>query len=579
MIARSLIVLLLLIFPFYVFAQETDDAAQEKQRRQMVLINQILGDIPQLKLGENRAFVYAKVGSLIWKTDEKLARTLFQNAVGELINAQTQAEADTRNAPYQNNLLTGQNPRPQILNLIAARDAELALDYLVKTRPSKISKALLTAPNKSSKISTSNNSYAYLAQNERNLEQNFTRLAADQSPERAIKLLKESLKKGLTNQTLSLLKKLHTKDAEAANEIASEIVGKLIQSDFKGANGGYSQNANVALTFLTDYIRPKNETEKYIKFDNSQMRSLADKLISFALQQTNRYGSSYAFSMLPIAEKLSPGSVAKLKQMQNNVSRNSGWGNLPPEVAKLVRNSETTAEMILGAAAKVPVNSRRQIYQMAANKFAQQGDINRATEVLNDNFADDALDEALRNLNAQYSYTLISAGKFAEAERIIDGFPENVRLNALINLANAIYQKNPEENKSYAASVLGKARAAIPYKPENTNEMSILMQIISAYSIIEPAESFRMFESVIPQINELTEASAVLYGFQRGSNVKQGEFLMTNGNSLGIISINNGILRKLAEKDFDRTMNLINIFSRREHQVNLKMQLAEGMFS
>ncbi len=327
MIARSLFCLLLLTLPFYVFAQETDDAAKEKQRRQVVLVNQLLGDIPQLKLGENRALVYAKVGNLIWKNDEKLARTLFQNAVGELINAQNLAEADTKNAAYQNSLLTGQNPRPQILNLIAARDAESALDYLVKSRPAKISKAMLISPDKSSKISNSNNNYAYLVQNETNLEQNFIRLAADQNPERAVKLLKDSLKKDLTPQTLNLLQKLHTKDADAANEFASEIIGKLIDGSFDTSNSGYPQNANVALTFLTEHIRKKNENEKFINFDNSQMRNLANKLISSALRQANRYGNAYAYSMLPIAEKLLPGSVAKLKQMQNNAARSSGWGN------------------------------------------------------------------------------------------------------------------------------------------------------------------------------------------------------------------------------------------------------------
>ncbi len=60
MIARSLFGLLLLTFPLFVFAQETDDAAKEKQRRQVVLINQLISDIPTLKLGENRALVYAK---------------------------------------------------------------------------------------------------------------------------------------------------------------------------------------------------------------------------------------------------------------------------------------------------------------------------------------------------------------------------------------------------------------------------------------------------------------------------------------------------------------------------------------
>ena len=208
-----------------------------------------------------------------------------------------------------------------------------------------------------------------------------------------------------------------------------------------------------------------------------------------------------------------------------------------PEVSKLLSNGDTTPEMLLGAVSKVPLQSRSQIYQMAANKFAQQGNINRAAEVLNDNFSDDALEEMLRNLNSQYAYTLISAGKFAEAETLIDSLPENTRLNMLINLANAIYQKNPEENKSHAASVLGKARALIAYKPEDSNEMSMLMQIISAYSVIEPSEGFRIFESLTPQINELAEAAITIYGFQKSSNVKDGEFLMTTGDSLGIVSV------------------------------------------
>ncbi|MEO8072141.1 MAG: hypothetical protein ABI686_02735 [Acidobacteriota bacterium] len=580
MMARSLICLLLFIFPFHVFAQETDDAAKEKQRHQVVLVNQILSDIPTLKLGENRAYADAKVGNLVWKTDEKLARTLFQSAVGELINAQNLAEADTKNTNYQYALLNGQNIRPQILTTIASRDAELALDYLVKTRPANITKALLNSSVKSSKIKNSNNNYANLVQTETNLEQSFIRLAADQNPERAVKLLKESLKKGLSEETLSLLKKLYAKDAEAANEIASEIVAKLIQKGFDSQNQNYSQNANVAISFLSEFIREKNETEKYIKFDSSQMQTLADKLISYALQTTNRYGNGYAYSMLPIAEKLSPGSVAQIKQMQNvNVRRSWGWGGYDPEVTKLLSNGDTTAEMLLGTAAKVPERSRSQIYQMAANKFAQQGDLNRATEVLNDNFSDDALEEMLRNLNYQYSYNLINAGKFAEAERLIDGFPENTRLSALINLANAIYQKNPEENKSYAVSVLGKARSSIAYKPEDSNEMSMLMQIISAYALIEPSEAFRIFESLTPQINELSEAAAITYGFQKSSNVKGGEFVITNGNSLGVISFDPSIFKKLAEKDFDRTMNLINSFSRHENQVALKMQLAEGILN
>lgn len=572
MIARSLFCLLL--FVSSVFAQNSDDEAKIKQHRQTVLIEQILSDIPNLKLGENRAFVYAKVGNLVWRTDEKRARSLFQNAVGELINAQILAEADKKNAGYQNDLLTGQNTRPQILNTIASRDAELALEYLYKTRPEKVLKAFSISSAKGSKFSNSEN-YSHLVQNETNLEQSFIRLAVDQNPQRAVKLLKESLKKGVSNETLNLLKKLHEKDTESADGFASEIIGKLVQSNFNGENQPNYQNINVATNFLTEFIRERTPTEKFLKFDNSQMKSLADKLISFYLQQGDRYGYS-GYSILPIAKKFSPESIEQLKQKQRSNGRHGLHSDYDPEISKFL--NEATAEQILGEAKKFPKNTRRQIYQTAASKFAQQGDINRAKEVLADTFSDDALEEANRQLDWQYSYSLISQGKFAEAERMIDEFPETARLGALVNLANAIYQQD-SANKSYSMAVLAKARASIAEKPEDSTEMAELMQIISAYSLIESVEAFRLIESLIPQINELSEAAVIIYGFQRGSNVKNGEFLLTNGNPAGFYFNDYSILAKLAKSDFDRLTILIDGFSRRESRIALKLQLAEGILN
>lgn len=566
----------LLSIPLLVFAQNSDKVAKEKERQKNVLLEQIVGDVPNLKLGENRALVFAKVGYQFWATDEKRARALFQNAIGELINAQTLAEADKKNTNYQNELVTGQTTRPQILNTIASRDAELALEYLFKTRPAAISKAFSSPAN--SKISNSSANYRYLATNEFNLEQSFIRLAADQNPERAATLLKESLKKGVSGETLNLLKKLHAKDAETANELAVEIVGKLIQSKFTAENQPDYQNINVVVVFLTEFIREKTPTEKALKFDDSQMRNLAEKLISFNLRQSGSYGYYNPYQIIPIAEKLAPAAVEQLKKLQRNNPRRSFDWNYDPDVSKLL-NGETTAEQLLVEAKKFPVNSRRQIYQTAANKFVQQGDFSRATEVLTDNFSDDALEEAIRNLNSQYSYNLISAEKFAEAERIIDEMPENQRNSSLINLANAIYQKNPEENKSYAVAVLEKARALISEKPENSSEMSNLMQIITTYSNIEPTEAFRLFVPLIPQINELSDAAVIVNGFQGNSNIRQGEFLMTQGISYGFSGADFSVLQILAKNDFDRTMNLVDGFARLEIRIVLKLQLAESILN
>lgn len=562
-------------FSLIVFAQSPGEEAKEKERQKNDLLEQILGDVPNLKLGENRALVLTKVGNHFWEKDEKRARALFQSAIGELINAQIIAEAAQKNAAYHYDLLTGQGTRAQILNLIASRDAELALEYLVKSRPALIARvfSLQQAP-KTSKISDFRSSYRYTAENEFNLEQSFIRLAADQNPERAAALLKESLKKGVSAETLNLLKKLHSKNAETANELASELAGKLAQSKFLEENQPNYQNLNAALAFLGEYLREKPATEKALKFDDSQMRTLADKLIVFYLRQNNSHNYYNYYQIIPIAEKFAPGTIEQLKQIQKNAPRHGAYVYHDPELNKLL-TEETTAEQMLAEAKKFPEMARRQIYHAAANKFAQQGDMNRALEVLTDNFSDETLEEAIRNLNWQYSYNLMSAGKFVEAERIIDAMPEQQRQSSYINLANAIYQKNPIENKSHAVAVLEKARVLIPEKPENSTEMSQLMQIIGAYSNIETSKAFLLFEPLIPQFNELADAAIILHGFQGNPHIRQGEFLLSQGISYGIFGADFSVISKFVKNDFDRAMNLVNGFARREIRIAMKLQLAE----
>src|SRR5215213_5601213 len=83
---------LLLLFSFHVFGQNPDDAVKEKQERDLKLLEQILSDAKNLRLPENRAYIFARVGNSLWQTDEKTARKLFQNAVADLIAAQMEVQ-------------------------------------------------------------------------------------------------------------------------------------------------------------------------------------------------------------------------------------------------------------------------------------------------------------------------------------------------------------------------------------------------------------------------------------------------------------------------------------------------------
>ncbi|HTH36912.1 MAG TPA: hypothetical protein VL572_03060, partial [Pyrinomonadaceae bacterium] len=123
-------------------AQDNDEEAKEKQRQKLLIAESIVGDIGQLVLEENRSVALARLGSSIWTFDEKRARGMFQEAIGELIAAQAAAEAN-RKTNQNNELLTGQSTRPQVLNSIAQRDAEFALQSFYKTRPAAIQRAML----------------------------------------------------------------------------------------------------------------------------------------------------------------------------------------------------------------------------------------------------------------------------------------------------------------------------------------------------------------------------------------------------------------------------------------------------
>lgn len=568
---------ILVAFFSIVSAQEKSDAEALRKKQFKDLTEQIIAEIPNLKLGENRALIYAKIGSLVRKSDKKTAYALYQNAVSELIGAQMEAESISKNRNNYNSLINGQTPRTQILRIIAAQDAELALDFLYKTRPAMVSKAVASRSVKSNKIGSNEHNFDYLAQNEFNLEQTFISFAAEQNPERAVKLLEESLKKGFSSETLNLLKKLNKQDSEKATELAGEIISKLIQSKFTDKNQPNLQNVNIAVSLLTEFANENTISESKLKINSDQLQNLANELINFYLEKAAQNNNLHTYSIVRIAEKFAPAKVESLKNLRKGNSRGFVANNDYQEEINKVISSEISPEQMIAEARKFPVNLRGNIYHSAANKFAAAGNLTGALGLLNDNFEDAALDEAVRSLYWSYAYQLINEEKFVEAENLMNNFPEDSRIASYIVLANAVYQKNPKVNKSQAIAILAKARALISVKPENSQELNLIMQIIQSCSQIDASEAMTLYEPLIPQMNELSEAAAVIHGFQTSNNVRQGEFSLAGGDSYGFYGADFSVFQIFAKNDFDRTINLINMFTRSEIRLSLKIQIAESL--
>lgn len=553
-----------------IFAQtpSPDPELEKKAARRAKLIAAIDGDAAQLKLPENRAIINARIGAVIWSTDAELGRKLFRTAVNDLIAAQQFAEASKNPAQFHE-LLNGQSLRPQILNLIADREPEFALESLYKTRPANVERSLAgVSPN--GKID-GRGGHNYYAQSEINLEQRLLHLNAAARPEKYSAMLKDGIRKRISGETLGLLKTLHAKEPATANELANEVVGRLNGQDFFKDNQPNHEMLNVSSSIIAEFLREKVENEKYIALDESRIRQLSQKVIATYLSYGDRIGYVPMEQLEPMIKRFSPASYEPLRKVVNSPNnRRHHWGSPDPEFKKLM-DGNPTADALVTAAKNFPVATQQSIYQNAANKFSENGQYQNAVALLNDKMEGDALENAVSSLNWYYAHHLIQKGQYDAAESLMLEFNDSNRNSALISLATTVYNANKEENRTRAVGILNRIRGLMPDRAENSNDMSHFFALINAMAAIEPAEAFLLFDSVIDQLNQLTEAYAVVNAFQ-GGNIRQGEYLLANGFNFGVY-IDPNMLNTLAQKDPERANAIIDSFARREVRILMRLNL------
>jgi hypothetical protein len=559
-----------------VFSQQQDtDAVKLKEQRKAALVARIVTDAEQLKLADNRAILNARLGVLAWKNDPEQAKKLLQSAVSELNAAQQEAESAKGKANLYQDLLNSQNIRPQILNTIASVDPEYALESLYRTRPAAVARAM--AGETSEKLNDQYSNRSYLAQAEINLEQRLLRMVADKNPEKAAAILKDSIRKRLSNETYESLKKLYLLDANVGTELADDVLGRLNSAAFIANNQPVYDLIQLSTSIISDHIREHQPNEKYLAFNDSGVRTLSIKLINTYVSETARIGYVPFEQLEPFAKRYAPNQVERLRKAAE--SGRSGWGghrgiSTNPEYNEFIKTNPT-ADQLVQNAGKFSPDLQRQMYQSAANKFSESGQYQNAVALLNDRFEGDALENAVGSLNWYYAHYLMQKGDYDAAETMMLEFGESNRISGLTSLAQNFFNKNPAENKDRAAGILRRVRSLLPERPENYNETQQLFSLITAMTAIEPADAFANLEPLVDEINPLIQAFAVVQGFQ-GGQLRQGEYPISNGINFGI-NVDPTMFRNLALIDFDRTNAIIDSFARTELRISLRMYLAESL--
>lgn len=569
-------VLALLVAAVAIFPQQPDaDAAKLKEQRRAALMARVAADGQQLKLPENRALIMARLGVIAWKDDPEQGKKLHRSAVSELNAAQQEAESAKGKSNLYQDLLNSQNIRPQILNTIASVDPEYALECLYRTRPTAVARAM--SGESSEKFNDQGQNRSYLVQSESNLEHRLMRLVADKNPEKAAAILKETIRKRLTNETFESLKKLYQLDSDAAAALADDVLGRLNSAAFIANNQPLYDLIQLSTSIITDHIREHQPDEKYLTFNDSGVRTLSIKLISTYVNDVARIGHVPFEQLEPFAKRYAPGQIERLRKAA--ASGRSGWGDLRrvqvnPEYDEFLKTNPS-ADQLVQAAGRFSTDLQRQMYQHAANKFSESGQYQNAIALLADKFEGETLDNAVSSTNWLYAHHLIQKGEYDAAEAMMLELSEGNRVSGLTALAQQFFNKDPAENKTRAGGILRRARGLIPEEPENYGEIQQLFTLISAMAAIEPADAFANLDPMVDQINMLTQAYAVVQSYQ-GSQMRHGEYQLSTGTNFGI-NVDQTMFQNLSIADFDRTNAIIDSFARTELRISLRMYLAESL--
>jgi hypothetical protein len=294
------------------------------------------------------------------------------------------------------------------------------------------------------------------------------------------------------------------------------------------------------------------------------------------LQQAQNLHGNFR-SIMSQVEKYVPGRAQVLRLWSQSIERTLQPHNqVYNELNEASQNG--TVDDILALAAKFPIEMRGQIYQQAAWKASNSGDLARArviaTEMISDPVQKRQVLELLRN---QAIWKTINENKLAEARALLnDSIAVEQRVQVLARLASMLSGKNERDE---AINCLDEARTLIESLPRNASRMAQQIQLANSYSLLDSGQSFTLMESITSELNELVAAATVMDGFEN-RYLKNGEWMANGPSNLGnMVGNMRRSLGHLARVDFDRARALAEKLERAEIRLMAQLDIAETILN
>lgn len=417
-------------------------------------------------------------------------------------------------------------------------------------------------------------------QEELALEQKFALAAADANPEKAIRLIKDSLTKGISSNVLSLLQKLNKNDSKKASELAGDVIKKLTDTDLSKS----SEDMRAALELLRFAYKPKpaEGKDKPFAFTDAQVKDLANKIATAVLQPSRSMMSALLLSeSLAMLEKFVPEKGALLRQRQ---SENESI--MPPELKRIQQRQalfdpSSSAEDILAQLPKLTNEfDKMAAYEALTSKAVEMEDEGRAKKLIDQIPDEKKRSAALDQLESQRTIRTAKAGKLDEARKMIANITKkSIQIQRLVALALEFKKKDTEKDTAIALELMKDARGLAIEAPETGEQMNDLMEVVRGYAKVDPVIAFKLFEPTIGQFNELLDASAVLARFEpQYASFKKGELEMSINMQSWSLVIFRFIpqMQALAKADLEKMNAAADRFSRDDVRIMVRLYIIQG---
>jgi hypothetical protein len=569
-------------------AAPKSDVSEAVREKALGLLNNLVREADQFSLPLNRITARTSVADLLWESDEKTARTVFQNAAADLnvlIGEIPTELSETEEENYERYALLAdvKTLRSELLLALSAHDPKMALETMQL-------------------LSRKNADGANLFEDDQALELSLAAQIAAKDPKQAYELAKKNLENGLGNNLFSTLEDIYKKDAELGTKLAQDILTKIKSRDTtlsspydyisnsgnrmasnvmvadKRISGGFVVNVWEVQMFL-DTVKKLNrqaaKDKKTSVLSDNEIKSLIEILAQKYVRQP--YLSSYEVSkIMPDIIKYFPAQAQAIRGKIGQ-TESSTLNNLISKEAFETEIEDKSADEILQLIEKKPLAERDDLYYQAAQTSFSAGAIQDAKKFYGKIKTKREYDYLDKQIDNALPLALAQKGDLSEVRQMLSKLktPEE-RIEILTALALSLAQN---DDRKTAAAILNEARTMYSGRMKNRRNLASIIQLTQAFAVIETDQSFNFLEGNFNYFNDIISAAILLDEFNETGTVKDEEMRLDTVETESYRNVPKAVqlIKNLVAADFDRTVNLANKFARSEVRFATNLRIAEAL--